>query len=156
MKFLLKQNKPIYYIVLQLLTIFIIVHHASCSSCNQDKDSDKGGDTYTQITMRLPSGPLVGKDKKIEITFELADATKEAALQDFHLRVSLQETGDTGSKISYTNVQGKVIETTKVHEPLTHFTSVNQLTPANSSFKIPFTLVTAPKTTQIEAAFGVC
>lgn len=158
MNSLFKQNKPVFSILFHLLTILIMLLHTSCSSCNGDQgatgtDQDQGEGAYTSITMQVPNGPLTGKNKNLEVTFQLADTTKQVDLKDFKLRVSLQEKGDTTSKISYTNPQGKVMEITNLQESLAHFTAIARLTPVNKSFKVPFTFITAPKTTHLEASF---
>lgn len=131
----------------QCIGILFAFNSISCR-CNDNPGTNQPSNA--NILMQVPTDPLIGDKKTVEVTFTLADSNQEASLEGLKLRVTLQETGGVGSQISYPSAAAM----TQLDKPLQQVLHLEKLSSSTSPCKVPFTFViTDAKTTQLEAKF---
>jgi hypothetical protein len=139
-----KNHHRFFLLIGQFIGILFISNIISCSSC---EDKSKGNSKDAGITMQIPSDPIIGDQKTVEVTFTLEDKAKTADLGNFTLEVTIKnEIGDVGSEISY----GNNPKTTHINGSLKDISTVNALTAANPSCKVDINFLPAPKTKELE------
>ncbi|OJW72259.1 MAG: hypothetical protein BGO68_05960 [Candidatus Amoebophilus sp. 36-38] len=147
MKF--SKNMLTRYVSLVQLILFVTILHTGSCGCNKNKDLGRDD----SLVMQVPSDPLIGDQKSVEVVFTLEEKNKTVVLDNFILQVSLEETGSSGNQISYKDSSGALQKSPGFNKSLTDFIPLDSLTSEQPTFKVLFELFPEETTTELKAKF---
>jgi hypothetical protein len=148
----LSKIKSNYFSTTPLILFLVTLIMASCGKqCNPKKTTNYN---YGEPQLYLSEDRLIGDQKVVELTVETQDK-KIILLNDFRIKVTLEEENGTDSKVLYQDKDNIKHEKTDIDEVATHFTSKQQLNADEKSFKLPFTLEPGKDVTKLTASFTI-
>ena len=144
---LLPKIKNSYSLTSTFVILLVTLIMGSCQKqCNSKKNN------YGEPELYLSNDQLIGDEKVVRLTIETRN-NQLVSLNNFRLKVTLQEEDGINSKIIYQDKDNKSHKESAADEAITHFTSLLELNAENKSFHIPFTLQPGEHVSKITANF---